>query len=523
MSSRAVPRGRPTAAEGSAFAHVGEVAQPRRPEMPTAAPAPEIAQPRRPATPTAPVPEISQPRRSETPTVLAPEIAQPHRSETSTASAPEIATTASQESKGCPWLMGSLMVLFTVVPVAIAGWSLYRWQQPSSTTQAVGPQAALSLARDDGFQDPGSGDPDDDPSSGSTSPTAASAQCPEDFDLSGEWLMTTTIVGSSRRVGRVHGWYRLVFKRDRCEPWATIEKTGYGKKTFSTEEVQRGRARIDAAGAWGTHPIREVSATLQRADGSRAIRRVLRFTRIDEQTLAGEWRQDGESWDKHGMWGYFTANRGAASHPEGGDRTSLPCPLTCRMGCEATRREADGLEPHQQLQLCTDTCASSHDEEYCPTNSDFSMTAEAIGALRLGMSTTEILTVLGAPTSKSRPSYEYATGLVIQSWNYPSEGLSLDISLDRASPVRTRFPRGRAPVAKGTLESIAVQTPSTRTTSKGIQIGTEAGAAVRAYGKHLSREFGSPDRLVVGSVFGGLLLDIKDGRVSHMFLGAAAE
>lgn len=344
---------------------------------------------------------------------------------------------------------------------------------------------------------------------------AAVPQCTDALELSGRWLATTTVVGAIRRVQSVNGWYAFEFDRDPCKKGVTIEKTGYEDTVFEPEKVQRGHASVERVGQWGAHEVLKARVSLAREGGQQVIHRMFHFIRVDEDTLAGEWRQVDEAWDEHGMWGYFVAQRGASTSPRGDDREALPCVLKCRLGCDALRREADDLPPHEQLDPCAHACAEGHERaRLCSAPKGFSMSTETIGELRLGMTTAEVHAALGVPTYASRPFFEAATGETVTTWQYPREGMTLEMTVSRFL--------GRAP-GSSTLRSISVTSPSRRVTSKGIGIGTEVAAIMHAYGRALDGEMTSPERVVVGSIFGGLILDVADGRVRRMFLGAAAE
>ncbi len=74
------------------------------------------------------------------------------------------------------------------------------------------------------------------------------------------------------------------------------------------------------------------------------------------------------------------------------------------------------------------------------------------------------------------------------------------------------------------VTSIVVASPSTLTTSKGIQIGSTEEEVLTAYAPFLDRGASRRGKTVVaGSIYGGLIISIADGKVSEIFLGAAAE
>lgn len=70
---------------------------------------------------------------------------------------------------------------------------------------------------------------------------------------------------------------------------------------------------------------------------------------------------------------------------------------------------------------------------------------------------------------------------------------------------------------------VDVVMPSTAKTSKGIGIGATKAEVLRQYGKYVDKAFTTPDVIVAGSVYDGLIFTMKEGRVVQLFLGAAAE
>ena len=74
------------------------------------------------------------------------------------------------------------------------------------------------------------------------------------------------------------------------------------------------------------------------------------------------------------------------------------------------------------------------------------------------------------------------------------------------------------------IESITVVSPSDLSTKSGIRIGSTEQEVMKAYASHWNKEDSSPSKtFVAGSVYGGLIFDFKAGKVSRIFLGAAAE
>lgn len=144
---------------------------------------------------------------------------------------------------------------------------------------------------------------------------------------------------------------------------------------------------------------------------------------------------------------------------------------------------------------------------------------ESIGPLREGMTASEVVDLLGQPSEKGEIFEEGATGLWVQEWKHPDKGVFLFM---------------RAPTERGaqTVGAITVKAPNEYATKRGIAVGSTRAAVEKAYGdvQDQDRVFdsgGEPDAdastFVAGSIFGGIIFSFEAGKVSEIFMGAAAE
>ena len=142
--------------------------------------------------------------------------------------------------------------------------------------------------------------------------------------------------------------------------------------------------------------------------------------------------------------------------------------------------------------------------------SSFSASEERVGKLRLGLAAAEVKAALGAPASKGSWIDEPATGMAIQEWEYPALGVTVTMSREE--------PGGAVTVGR-----FFVEAPCRLATSRGIRIGDSAAKVRQAYKGLFSQEDSGPESLVVGSVYGGVIFTLEAGRVTRIFVGAAAE
>jgi hypothetical protein len=140
-----------------------------------------------------------------------------------------------------------------------------------------------------------------------------------------------------------------------------------------------------------------------------------------------------------------------------------------------------------------------------------SVTAEPLGKIALGQKADDIVKLLGKPESKGEDALMAATGEWVQQWKFPALGLEL----------------GMASAKKGagkTVSTITATGACKLATARGISIGSPVSAVRRAYGRLEEKQQSRPGKsFVAGSVYGGVIFTLKHGRVSEIFIGAAAE
>jgi len=139
---------------------------------------------------------------------------------------------------------------------------------------------------------------------------------------------------------------------------------------------------------------------------------------------------------------------------------------------------------------------------------------ESLGQLRLGLADNEVRAIVPGEPQKGADVYRGATGAYAQEWRYPAQGITLDMMSSAA--------RGGKVIG-----SITVGAPFPLKTQRGIAIGSSQAEVLRAYGKFRAQDAEdmapSGDRFVAGSIHDGMIFTFSEGKVSAIFLGAAAE
>ena len=136
---------------------------------------------------------------------------------------------------------------------------------------------------------------------------------------------------------------------------------------------------------------------------------------------------------------------------------------------------------------------------------------EPIGKLRLGLSEREVKKAIPCARKRGPEQLWGADGAYHQEWVYADCGFTLGMVSEKKG----------APKA---IESITVVSPSDLSTKSGIRIGSTEQEVMKVYASHWNKEDSTPSKsFVVGSLYGGLMFDFETGKVSRIFLGAAAE
>lgn len=162
-----------------------------------------------------------------------------------------------------------------------------------------------------------------------------------------------------------------------------------------------------------------------------------------------------------------------------------------------------------------DKTASIHTETSKAKSKDYTtlgfelMERETLGDLKLGLKASDVIRLLGVPSTKSKNEEWDADMEYHQSWQYPYLGIELDMI-------------GKNETAK-TIHMITIANPCAFQTSKGISIGSSYKSVRRAYSEAYNPDLSNEDTIVVGSIYGGVVFGFENNLVHYIFIGANAE
>jgi hypothetical protein len=136
---------------------------------------------------------------------------------------------------------------------------------------------------------------------------------------------------------------------------------------------------------------------------------------------------------------------------------------------------------------------------------------EKIGDFKMGLSEQDLKKKVSCPLKREEEQLWGADGIYHQVWKYPACGLSFNMSSAQKGGSKS-------------VDGITVTAPSVLKTKRGIQIGSTEKAVTKAYGHDKNTEDSVPkETFVAGSLYGGLIFNFKNNRVTEIFLGASAE
>lgn len=137
--------------------------------------------------------------------------------------------------------------------------------------------------------------------------------------------------------------------------------------------------------------------------------------------------------------------------------------------------------------------------------------SEALGKLKLEQKAVEVIALIGKPDSKGKDVEWGATGDWVQEWKFKSQGITLNMASESKGG------------AKSTL-TITATAPSKLATARGIHVGSTAAEVMKAYRDVEDKESSEKGKtFIAGSVYGGVIFTFTSGKVSQIFIGAAAE
>ena len=136
---------------------------------------------------------------------------------------------------------------------------------------------------------------------------------------------------------------------------------------------------------------------------------------------------------------------------------------------------------------------------------------DSLGGIRLSQKPDAVVKLIGEPASKGKEVMWEATGDWVQEWSYPALGLKINMGAKSKGGAKT-------------VLSISATGRCKLATARGIRIGSALADVSKAYKDAEAKDEETPGKsFVAGSIYGGVIFSLKDGKVTDIFIGAEAE
>ena len=135
---------------------------------------------------------------------------------------------------------------------------------------------------------------------------------------------------------------------------------------------------------------------------------------------------------------------------------------------------------------------------------------ESLGKIKLNQGAEAVAQALGKPEFKGEDMLQGADGTWVQEWSYPAQGLRLVMASGEKGGAKT-------------VSSITAKGDCPFATARGIRLGSASADVQKAYADVRSQEGASDEEFVAGSIYGGVIFTLNEGKVTRIFFGAAAE
>lgn len=134
---------------------------------------------------------------------------------------------------------------------------------------------------------------------------------------------------------------------------------------------------------------------------------------------------------------------------------------------------------------------------------------ERVGDLKLELTEKQVLEILGKPTEKSETEFWDGDVLYHQSFIFKNKGIELDMAgVDENIKL---------------INAITINNSCNLKTTKNIGIGSTYEEVKNAYYNYYNKEESNLEILTAGTIYGGIIFNFKNNRVTDFFIGAAAE
>ena len=128
---------------------------------------------------------------------------------------------------------------------------------------------------------------------------------------------------------------------------------------------------------------------------------------------------------------------------------------------------------------------------------------ETFGPIKIGLTKSQVINILGQPSEKTNSNLEPATGNYLQTLNYKDEGIIITLSGLKEPDI---------------VERITIKSPCKYKSTRNIGIENTRADVLAANKDGLTPENQQSEKVVVGSVYGGILFEFDNEKVKSIFI-----
>lgn len=137
------------------------------------------------------------------------------------------------------------------------------------------------------------------------------------------------------------------------------------------------------------------------------------------------------------------------------------------------------------------------------------MYSENVGGIALGIDGKKLISLIGQPDTKTTAELWGADNAYHQDWNYPKQGITINM-MGPADSVQQ-------------VNIITIIAPCSLKTKRNIGIGSSMQDVLSAYKAFIDTTAIHEESIIAGTEYGGVVFDLKDKKVQSIYIGSIAD
>ena len=182
--------------------------------------------------------------------------------------------------------------------------------------------------------------------------------------------------------------------------------------------------------------------------------------------------------------------------------------LSCTIGENGKTKENATILGQGEMPNINKTIDSSNQEMLTKKGFDL-MQTESVGAIKFGLTSKQIIDLIGEPDETSEPFFSEVDGETYQHFDYKSKGIFLSFVIKSDSIKEVRL--------------IEIKAPCILKTSRQIGVGSTDAEVMNSYKEYINRQYSDSSDIVAGSIYGGIIFSLQKQKVKSIYFGPTAD